>query len=296
MNTVGTLVGAGFAGWTVRFASGTLRAGADAAIEGRDLRPVLATAGALTVFFLEPFNLTLEVGTTVSRIKAFADDPWQFQLPRDEGLEFLLTAIFVMSVASYMAVIERRWAGRVAAFVGVVTVCALEASQAINESRMPGLWDALVASLGAFAGAGLWVIAGRVVWPRLWDSVLIGLTAIAAALLMLSPFDWSRSFGGFAWYPDYGQGAFPALSQQIEIALLYFPIGFCFTYGHGSRLQALPKVLMTTLGIALPMGFLRGWTAFGAADLLNVVTALTGAGIGMMAAGPRMPGSAETIA
>ena len=297
MNTTGALAGAMAAGWTTRFVAAAVqnedRSGTAA---GRDLRPVLATGGALTVFFLEPFDLTLDVSTTVSRVRQFVADPWQYTVPRDEGIAFLLAALFVMAAASYMATLERRWAGRTAALVGVVTVCFLEATQVVNASRAPGLFDATAGSLGAVAGAGLWVVAGRVMWPRLWDGVLIAMTMVAAGLLMLSPFQWSGAFNGFAMLPDFGQGAFVMLSQVIELALAYFPLGFCFAYGRDPRERPVTRALVTTLAIAVPLWLLHGWISGNASTLPGLLTPLLGATVGVLAAGRPRAAFVETFA
>ena len=83
----------------------------------------------------------------------------------------------------------------VGAIVGGGAAIALEASQWIVGSRMPGLADAAVHAAGAVTGAWL---ARRWPWGRsaaFWCAVLGAATAAAAAAQMLSPFDWPRSGG-----------------------------------------------------------------------------------------------------
>jgi glycopeptide antibiotics resistance protein len=291
-NTVGASAGALGAGIAIRL---TERARRRLAVEGLtgppELRPALVSAGVLAVAFLQPFDVTLEIGAISWKVHALESDIWQRTIWRDEGIVVLVASLFAMAGASYWKALGEHGAAVKIGFLGTLAVVGLEAGQLLVTSRMPGLWDAGVGVAGIWFGVALWALSGRVDWPVLWRAILVLMTAIAAALQMLSPFDWVSTYRGFSWLPLYGyyqRTTFETLSHVVELALAYFPLGYCLTYGAPSTRRALVLSLALTLAIAAPVEALQGWVAGRYADGSDVAVGLLGAWAGWRLARTRL--------
>jgi len=211
---------------------------------------------------------------------------WQFTAIRDEGTAFMMFAIFAMTLASYLSALGERHAGRKVAAVGVGLALVLETSQVFVGSRMPGLWDALVAVAGIAVGTATWTVAERIIWPRFWLTVLVGATFAAAALQLLSPFEVSSTFQWPGWFPFLGyytRTTFETLSHVIELALLYFPLGFglSWLYGYSARTWWTGAAL--AIAIALPLEYAQGWIAGRYPDVTDVAIGLGGVWAGVHA-------------
>jgi len=283
-NTLGALVGAIAARWCWQLSALAIRRLQVEGLIGVPEARLLAVAGgALGVAFLQPFDVTLEVGVVTGHVRAFVQEPWQFTGLRDEGIVVLVASLFAMSLAAYLLALGERAAGRKAAALGIGVVCALEACQVVLGSRMPGLWDAAVGSAGICIGTGLWALSNRIIWPHLWQGLLIAMTIIAAAVQMLSPFEWAPAYRGFSWFPFLGyytRTTFETLSHVIELALAYFPLGFCLVLGSESRRRAVVLAVILTLSISVPIEYLQGWVVGRYPDISDVGLSLLGAWIG----------------
>ena len=283
-NTTGTLVGGVGARWAWQFSEAAIRRlRTEGLIDVQEARLVAVAGGALCVALLQPFDVTLEIGVVLGHVRAFVQEPWQFTGLRDEGIVVLIASLFAMSLAAYLLALGERYAGRKATALGIGVVCALEASQVVLGSRMPGLWDAVVGSAGIGVGAGLWALSNRIIWPRLWQGLLIAMTTVAVAMQMLSPFEWAPAYRGFSWFPGLGyytRTTFETLSHVIELLLAYFPLGFCLVLGADSRRRAVVLALALTLLICMPIEYLQGWVVGRYPDISDVGLSLMGAWIG----------------
>ena len=283
-NIAGTIAGAVSARWAGRIGkAGLERLRAEGLADVPELRTMAIAAALLAITFLQPFDVTLEVGTVAGHVRALQANPWQLSLPRDEGIVILIASLFAMSLASYIWALGESRAGRKAAAIGIVVVCALEGAQVVIGSRMPGLWDAAVGSTGILIGAAIWTTSSRVDWPRLWQGVLVAMTVTAAAMQMLSPFEFADEYRGFGWFlfrGYYVRTTFEALSHAIELSLAYFPLGFCLALAAGSTRRALWTALALTLAIAAPIEYLQGWVVGRYPDVSDVFLSLLGAWAG----------------
>lgn len=259
-----------------------------------ELRPLFTASMALVVAAWQPFDVTLEVGTVAGKVRALEHDLWQFSVLRDEGISLLLCSLFAMALASYLASLGERNAGRKAAALGIPMVVGLEACRILISSRMPGLWDALVSAGGVALGGAIWSTARRIAWPGLWLTVLVTVTAVAAALQMWSPFEFSGEVRTFGWFPFLGyytRTTFETLSHVIELALLYFPLGFCLSFfagfpgwpGRPGSGRALGLALAATLLIAVPIEYGQSWVIGRYPDISDVGVSLLGAWVGVTA-------------
>ena len=283
-NTFGAIAGAVAAKAAGRIANaGVERLRVEGLAGVPELRTMAIAAALLAITFLQPFDVTLEVGIVAGHVRAFQADPWQLGVLRDEGIVILIASLFAMALSSYIQAIGEQHAGRKAAAIGIVIVCALEGAQVLIASRMPGLWDAAVGCSGILIGTAIWAASSRVIWPQLWQGVLVAMTAGAAAMQMLSPFEFADEYRGFGWFLFLGyylRTTFEALSHAIELSLAYFPLGFCLALAASSKRRALVTALALTLAIAAPIEYLQGWVVGRYPDVSDVCLSLLGAWAG----------------
>jgi glycopeptide antibiotics resistance protein len=284
-NGLGTFLGAVLA-WQSQalFRAGLKRLQIEGLADVDALRPFAFATAALAVAAWQPFDVTLEVGTVVSKVRALQADVWQLSGWRDEGLSILISALFAATLAEYLAALGERRAGRKAAIAGVVLACGLEASQVFIGSRMPALWDALVASAGVALGAAGWTVWRRTDWPALWLGAVIVATAGAAAMLTLSPFVVAPAYRAFGWFPFLGyytRTTFDTLSHVIELALLYFPLGVCV--GWFMPTSRTRTAVLWAAAIAVGTECAQGWIVSRYPDITDVAVGVAGAWIGFHA-------------
>jgi glycopeptide antibiotics resistance protein len=283
-NTTGTFIGAVVALGTARSVRRLLER---ARVAGLTASPAfeLAALGALLVAIAawEPFDVTLDVGTIVSKLHALSHDIWQAGVPTDEGIAVVHYALLGAALTAWLEAIGSRRANLQAALAGVTLAVGLEASQLFISSRMPGLEDALVRATGALVGVACWGAAKRDPRPMLWLTVMVVATTVAAAMQELSPFQLAQVYRPMRLVPflsDYEHTSFETLSHVLELGLLYAPMGFLFAYlagpGRTGRLQALVWAFV----IALPVECLQGWIPGRYADITDVGLSLVGAWAG----------------
>jgi VanZ family protein len=285
-DTAGTCLGAAVA-WQFRalFLAGLRRLRAEGLADVPELRPFAIATAVLAIAAWQPFDVTLEVGTVASKVRALQTDLWQFAGLRDEGTSLMINFLFASTLASYLSSLGERQAGRKAAMLGIGLVAMLEASQIFIGARMPGLWDLAVSCVGIAAGAAIWSAAGRIIWPRLWLGVLVAATLAAAALQMLSPFHLAGSYRGFGVFPFFGyysRTTFDTLSHVIELALLYFPLGFWMGRSSTGRRSDVLTAVLLALAIAAPIEYLQGWIDGRYADVTDVAISMAGAWLGVV--------------
>ena len=287
-NTSGAFAGAALALAGRGAAMSTLRRlQADGLANVRELRPLVVWSVVLAVAAWQPFDVTLELGSVATKVRSLQAGLWQYTGLRDEGLVLLVTALFAMSLAGYLAAIGVPAPARKTAGIGACLVVALESSQILITSRMPSLWDAVVGVAGVTAGAMLGALSRRLQWRSLGLSLLVAATAASAALAMLSPFQFSPEYHTVGWFPllaYYSRTTFETVSHVIELALLYFPLGYCFAANAPSRRNAGLVAACLAFAIAAPVEALQGWVIGRYPDVSDVALSLAGVWLGVQAA------------
>lgn len=287
-NTAGAFAGAVLA-WqsSALVRGGMVRLRREGLADVDELGRFAAIAAVVAIAWWQPFDATLDVGTVVAKIRGVQANAWQFDSLRDEGLSIMLWSLFAITCAEYLAALGEFRAGRKAAAIGIVLAAGLEASQVLIGSRMPGLWDALVAITGVVAGAAGWSVGRRLLWPALWLFALVGATAVSAALELWSPFVVvTGDFHTFGWFPFlgyYARTGFDTLSHVIELALLYFPLGFCVAWLKGNSTRSLVTSVLLALGIAAVIEAGQGRIAGRYPDITDVAMSVAGVWIGFRA-------------
>jgi VanZ family protein len=191
-----------------------------------------------------PFDVTLEVGNLKTKLHAVRADPWQLANDGFEGIEFIRYVLFAVAATSWLRQLGTRAPAALGAVAGMAMAFGLEASQFAIESRVPGLEDALVHSMGALVGAALVIQAPRRVSAASWFVVLV-LTTVMAGL-----FGIARS----TEIPGTATAALgPALVRRIvERLLMYFPIGFALpvVLTRGRRWYATAAILAVAMSLS----------------------------------------------
>jgi len=249
--------------------------------------PAMVFAILLCVAAWEPFDVTLDVGSFVDKVKMLHHDVWQYRgLLTDEGVEVIRYGLFGVFAASWLEAIGRPRAAVEAATIGVIAAFALEGCQILIHSRMPALEDAVVHASGALLGVALWTARRRVTSPRLWIAALVVATAIASATQNLSPFTWEVAHQPMRWFPFLGyyvHTTFDTVSTVIELMLIYFPLGFCLTRTWPDGSKATRWAVLLTLALALPIEWTKGWIVSRYPDVTNVAVSGAGAWLGAWA-------------
>jgi VanZ family protein len=254
-----------------------------------ELRPLAFASVILAIAFLQPFDVTLEVGAVASDVRMLERDMWQFSVLRDEGISIIICAFFSATLASYLSVLGEARAGRTTLVAGAIAIVMLEGSQFLIGSRTPSLWDVAVGWTGLILGVALWRQTTRIAAPAVWITLISLATLLAAAMQMLSPFQWTAEYRPMSWFPFrgyYTRTTFETLSHVIELALLYVPLGYWVgaTSGEsGSARRALLTTGALTVAIAGTVEYLQGWAAGRYSDVSDVGLCLLGAAVGVWA-------------
>ncbi len=291
-NTLGGILGA-IGGVVLGASADTLAATAAAA----GMTDVLAFFPLLIATLLvcagawEPFDVTLDVGGTIAKLREFFHDPIQFKMFSDEGVSLLQHLLFGATLLVWLKQTRVRSATTTAAFIGTIVAVGCEGAQLFISARMPGLWDAGVGVIGALAG----VAAGVDIWrtrraptPWRWCAGVIGLTALGVAVQQLSPFDISHAqIRAFQWMPfrnyyDFTTGQ--TVSHSAELLLGYFPLGFAVASVVRTRGARFVVVSALALAIAVPIEYLQRFVGSRFPDVTDIGLSVAGAWLGMWTA------------
>lgn len=245
--------------------------------------PFLVATLVLLAGALEPFDVTLDVGSVVPKLRTFILDPLQLGVPTDEGLSFLQHLLFGSAFIVWLEEMRIARAGIIAALAGGLIAVSAEAAQLFIGARAPGLWDAGVGLAGVLAGiavGGSFQQSRR--HPRWWLGVF-ALTLVGVAMQQLSPFSVAEQTGSFQWIPFLNYYAFTTtetVSHSAELLLAYFPLGFSFALATRRRRKRIHVVLAATLLIAVPVEVLQRYVGGRFADVTDIALSLAGAWLG----------------
>ena len=247
----------------------------------------LCAVGVLVVSAWQPFDLTLDVSTVGSKVRALTRDPWQRGPWTDEGGAVVLYALTTLVVAKWLDASGAALVPLKAALAAAVLAIGLESSQALVGSRTPSGWDATVRLAGV--AVGLVLVPVMRVFDRMlpWLALLFTACVAGAAILTWSPFQIIAERQPFAWFPFlgyYGNNWFPAVSHVIELALIYFPFGFVLGMSRPPR-QAMKAAVLMSLGAAIIIEYGQSWFVGRHADVTDVAFSALGGGLGAWLSG-----------
>ena len=250
--------------------------------------PLLVALIVLLSAAWEPFDFTLDVGTLVGKVRALRLDPWQVGSVRDEGVELVRYALFGLAASLWLRQIGARSSTILAAAGGATVAGALEASQWIIGSRMPGLEDAAVHAAGAVAGAAL---SRRWPWnrsPIFWCVVLWCATGLGAALQRLSPFEIAADASAShvaAVLERLRAHADRNDQPRFRTGADLRPARICGIDRERPAMGNMDRASQPTLLVAAPLEYLQGWIVGRYGDVTDVAIAGLGAVVGVWIAG-----------
>lgn len=283
-NASGALVGAVAAVLMSTFVEGFLRTVSAAGIAAvPSFFPFLVATVVLVAGSLEPYDVTLDIGSLLPKLRGFFADPFQLRVPIDEALSVLQHLLFTSTLVVWLEDIRIGQAKVIAAFVGVVVAVGAEAGQLFIAARMPGLWDAGIGIAGALAGVPLGVsFLKSKKSPRWWTGVFV-VTMAGVAMQQLSPFTNADDVRRFQWIPFLNYYTFTTsetVSHSAELLLAYFPLGFTFALASRRRRKRFHVVLAAALLIAAPVEYLQRYIGGRFPDVTDVALSLAGSWLG----------------
>jgi VanZ family protein len=239
----------------------------------------------------EPFDITLDVGSVLPKLRAFVHDPVQFTTFTDEGLSLLQHLLFTSTLVMWLKQTRIRSAMKIAAVTGIAVTMGCESVQLFISGRMPGLWDAGVGVAGALLG----VAAGLDFWRSRrspstgrWCAGLIGLTAIGVGMQQLSPFQITHGvLRSFQWMPFLNYYAFTTsetVSHSAELLLSYIPLGFGLAVVTPKPMTRFAMVTGVALAIAVPVEYLQRFIGGRFPDVTDIALSVAGGWLGMWVA------------
>jgi len=280
-NVFGTSLGVGlaFIAAPVAARASMLRPVSDT--DRQRLLPVLAASALVLLSATEPFDITIDVGTTWTKVKALVEHPLSAEGPFTDEL-FTALRYATLSYLLCRAVRDDEQGGEAgrmrAAASCFTTATALEAAQLLIESRSPHVRDLLFAALGIAIGI---VTEPRLVGRLGATKLLFTATAVAAIPYYLQPFDLAKVHATFATMPFLAYYQFTSLqtvSHVIGLMLIYAPLGFAMIWnGRSKRLAHVLWVIGITAG-AFEYG--QAWIVGRYPDVTDVGMALLGAWAG----------------
>jgi VanZ family protein len=285
-NTLGVFAG-GLFGTLLRTSGGVAleKVNASGVATAAAFYPLLIATLLLCAGVLEPFDVTLDVGSVVSKIRALLHDPWQGGPVSDEGISLLQHLLFGSTLLLWLEQLRVRRAIVVAAAVGALAAIVLELSQLFIGDRMPGGSDALVGIVGSFCGLAVTRALSTTKRP-FWCAGLFVLTAIGVALQQLTPFTVGPQTHPFQWVPFLNYYDFTAsekVSHSAELLLSYFPLGFAVAMTVRRPTARLATALAATLLIAAPVEYLQQFMGVLSPDITDIALSVAGAWLGLWA-------------
>ena len=249
--------------------------------------PLVTATLLLCATVLEPFDVTLDVGSVVSKARGLLHDPWQGGPFTDEGLSVLQHLLFASTLAVWLREMRFNGAAGIAAIVSATAAIALEASQLFIGARMPGGRDAVVGVVGSLMGVLASFVVPRVNGRAFWCAGVFVLTAIGVAMQQLSPFTVGAQAHAFQWVPFLNYYTFTTsetVSHSAELLLSYFPLGFAVAMTVHRKPAQLTAVLLAALTIAAPVEYLQAFIGARYPDITDIALSLAGAWFGLWAA------------
>jgi len=249
--------------------------------------PFLVATLILCAGAWEPFDVTLDVGSVVPKIRLFFNDPVQFGKFTDEGISLLQHLLFSATLIIWLKQVRVRSSLKTAAAIRVIAAIGFEAGQLFIAARMPGIWDASVGVAGVLAG----LAAGVDFWrsrrsPNAfrWCAGLVVLTAVGVAMQQLSPFDITpASVRPFQWMPFLNYYAFTTgqtVSHSAELLLSYIPLGFGVALAVQKPSSRRLVVTALALVIAAPVEYLQRFVGGRFPDVTDIGLSVAGAWLG----------------
>ncbi len=281
-NTFGTAVGALTALLVFGIYSGMMRFGFfQRAFNNKHYYLFVIAFFVIAASSLQPFDFTLDVGIVWSKVSGMLHAPVEFTTRLSDelvvGFRFflfgLVTAYWLRSVNNVV------WP-----LAGILLSASIgmffEFAQLIVVSRAPTAQDLLVIVIGCSLGGLFALIIPRNIAAKIWALPAIFITAIAASVQTLSPFDFVHQHNAMNLFPFlhyYGDSTFNAMANFLETLLIYFPLGFILQFVFSNRKSAFIFIVLIVGAMAYALEFCQGWVVGRYPDITDVIAAVLGA-------------------
>ena len=280
-NTTGTVLGAVAVLLVWPTTARTLRRLAAAgAIDRRTFYPMMVALGVVCIAAWEPFDVALDVGGSGRKVRDLILEPLRFSILKDEGIAILHYGLLTAAVCSWL---DARRAPRpevTGVWIVAIVALTLEGSQVVIDSRVPNLQDAAFRVAAVVLGAWGWTAWRRSHESQAWLIGLGVLTGLAAVMDGWSPFEIAAERRAVGWVPlvgYYRNNWFPAVSEAVEMMLLYLPLGFCLALYTG---RAVGITLVLAVLTASPIEYFQGWFVERVPGVTDVGLAVLGGWLG----------------
>jgi VanZ family protein len=286
-DTLGAGLGAVMAHQLQRSMRGALgQMSASGWFRARAFYPVVLATAVVCLLAWVPFDVTLDIGMILPKVRMLARDVWQYNGLTDEGVAIVQFALLAIAVSEWLAEMGHRKVAMMTAAIVIGAAIGLEASQLIITSRMPSLEDVAVRAVGALIGTSGWAIGRGVLTPRLCFAVLILATGVAAFIhgMNTSEFLSTQRLYRLLNLRNYRGTIVPAFIFLTERMFIYAPVGFVVARGLGTASRAVAVAVLVAVAIAIPLEGLHAQKVEWSASIMNVAVSLAGAGLGAWAA------------
>lgn len=243
----------------------------------RQAFPVACSAALVCIAALEPFDISLDVGSAWSKVKPFVYGPVVVWQPiTDEPLTALRFAFLTVLLVDWFRAWRNDLPARSVTFLCTALLgVSLELTQFLIASRSPSIQDLLAVLAGILAGMFVGPIATSSVRPV---AMLVVASAIAAVPFYLQPFTVASVHRPLATVPFLSYYEFTSrqtVSHVIDIMLIYAPIAFAIEWTQTRR--SLLRAVVLSAVIASSLEYSQGWIVGRFPDVTDVGMALLGA-------------------
>ena len=230
---------------------------------------------------LQPFDFTLDVGIVWSKVLGMLHAPVEFTTRLSDelvvGFRFFL---FALITAYWLRSVNNLVWPLAGIFLSASVGIFFEFAQLIVISRAPTAQDLLVIVIGCSLGGLFALIIPQKISAKIWALPAIFITAIAAAVQTLSPFDFVDQHNAMNLLPFlhyYGDSTFNAMANFLETLLIYFPLGFILQLVFSNRKNAFIFIVLIVGAMAYALEFCQGWVVGRYPDITDVIAAVLGA-------------------
>lgn len=277
-NSLGGLIGA-LVGWVFRvgFAQ-VIRIDIVRQNIGNTSFSVFVVSAFLAVlYFLQPFDFSLDLGSVWGKVKYFVRNPLNFSTDlKDEWITLFIAMLVAHSAKNWLSGFNKIPQTLAAFAIAFALLWMLEFAQFIVRSRLPSGQDLLVLASGAFIGALLPVRSNK--W--LPTGIILVLGTVGLMNFGLYPFEFDSQNHGFNWLPFhayYQRTSFVALSNFIESMMNPLAFVFAWSLNRNGRVL-LPFV--SVLFVAVIVELSQQWSPSRYADVTDIIGALCGVFVG----------------
>jgi glycopeptide antibiotics resistance protein len=253
------------------------------------LFPVVVFFIVIVLHAMHPFNFSFDIGSFFQKIKLILTDNSYLDLLIKGELIILFHFIIFSFFVTVLLKEENIKNYKLYGFLLCISIgIALEMSQLIVISRMPGIQDILIVLTGSLIGNILAVKRLKRVSSKNKCILILVIVCLCAFTYFSYPYKITGEPESFNWFPflaHYNKNFFTGISNYIEIFLLFFTMGFFIQYYNLFNNNNRIFIFFITSGISGCFEYLQIWIPNRYPDITDVISSLTGGILGAVCAG-----------